>query len=54
MSIINITEPYHERNDHHIKLLIVYKKPGPLVVMNGSKRWKKAKKMIKATTLSKL
>ena len=31
MSIINITEPYHDQNDHHIKLVIVYQKSGPLM-----------------------
>ena len=30
MSIINITKPYHDQNDHHIKLIIVYQKSGPL------------------------
>ena len=31
MSIINISEPNHNQNDHHIKLVIVYQKSGPLI-----------------------
>ena len=31
MSIINITEPNHDQNDHHIKLVITYQKSGSLV-----------------------
>ena len=30
MSITNITEFNHDQNDHHIKLVIVFKKSGPL------------------------
>ena len=31
MSIINIAEPNHDQNDHHIKLVIVYQKSRPLI-----------------------
>ena len=31
LSINNITQPNHNQNDHHIKLVIVYKKSGPMV-----------------------
>ena len=31
MSVINITEPNHDQNGHHIKLVIVYQISGPLV-----------------------
>ena len=31
LSIINITDPNHDQNDHHIKLVIVYQISGPLV-----------------------
>ena len=31
LSIINITEPNHDQNDHHIKVVIVYQKSGPSI-----------------------
>ena len=43
MSIISITEPNHDQNDHHIKLVIVYQKSGHLV--EWFKKVEKCKKL---------
>ena len=51
LSIINITEPNYDQNDHHIKLVIAYQKTGPSV--EWLKKVEKAKKghnFIKITT----
>ena len=45
LSVINITEPDHDQNDHHIKLVIVYQQSGPLI--EWFKKTEKCQKLTK-------
>ena len=50
--MINITEPNHDQNAHHIKLVIVYPKSGPLV--EWVKKVEKCKKLTKGHNFVKI